>query len=240
MRTMKCSLASAALLTAGIAVPMPCWGQAGLSGQASAAAPASPVWIHEGGTLELPSRNQVSPSQADQGTPPEEPPVAVPSVGDAADYQNQKAALPHPLPYLGLSVQYLTVDDDPRAKVRGFEVVGVDPNSPAEQAGIRAEGGLNAMGATGATVGQLAPPLDLIVMPLLKKAGKLGNTGDLIIAIDDNLILTPDDLRNAIAALRPGDVIYFTILRPHNDGTHETLKLPVKLGAPRPDTASAQ
>jgi len=85
----------------------------------------------------------------------------------------------------------------------------------------------------GATAGALMPPLDLVVMPLLKKAGKLGADGDLIIAIDDNRVEAEDDLKNALQTLRPGDVIYLTVVRPHLDGMHETLKLPIKLGQPR-------
>ncbi len=137
------------------------------------------------------------------------------------------------LPYLGLAVQYIESNDVPGKEVRGLEVVGVDPNSPAEAGGIRARGRLTKLGASGATAGALMPPLDLVVMPLLKKAGKLGADGDLIIAIDDNRVEAEDDLKTALQTLRPGDVIYLTVVRPHLDGMHETLKLPVKLGVPR-------
>ncbi|HJU28857.1 MAG TPA: PDZ domain-containing protein, partial [Candidatus Binataceae bacterium] len=85
---------------------------------------------------------------------------------------------------------------------------------------------------TGATAGALMPPLDLVLMPLLKKSGQLGATGDLIVAIDDKRVLGPDALRNALDAAKPGDTLYLTIKRPRSDGSDETIKLPVKLDRP--------
>jgi S1-C subfamily serine protease len=70
-------------------------------------------------------------------------------------------------------------------------------------------------------------------MPLLKKAGKLGADGDLIVAIDDNRVEDADALETALQALKPDDTLYLTIVRQHQDGQHETLKLPVKVDAPR-------
>jgi S1-C subfamily serine protease len=137
------------------------------------------------------------------------------------------------MPYLGLSVQYIMTEGPDGREVHGLEVVGVDPNSPAEEAGFRAQGSPTKLGASGATAGALMPPLDLIVMPLLKKAGDLGQTGDLIVAIDDNRVSAPDDLRTVLETLKPGDVIYFTLVRLKQNASPETLKLPVKLGAPR-------
>lgn len=194
----------------------------------------------QGGTLEVPTRRpQAQPTDAN-AQPLEQAPVAVPTLGTAQDYQNSHAPKASDnggkdasaLPYLGVSVQFIVADDSSQKRVQGFEIVSVDPQSPAEAAGLRPRRTLSPLAATGTTVGQLAPPFDLIVMPLLKKAGKLGADGDLIIAIDDNLVLTPDDLRTALASSKSGDIIYLTVLRPHPDGSHETLKLPVKLGGP--------
>lgn len=95
------------------------------------------------------------------------------------------------------------------------------------------------MGATGATAGALMPPLDLVVMPLLEKSGQLGAPGDLIIAIDDQRIESEVDLQNVLDASKPGDTIYFTVVRPIQGGSHETLKIPVKLGDPSQAIANA-
>jgi hypothetical protein len=135
-------------------------------------------------------------------------------------------------PYLGMSVQYVETHSTPGHDVQGLEVVSVDPDSPAENAGLRGRGEMTKLGATGATAGALMPPLDLIVMPLLKKSGQLGGVGDLIVAIDDKRVTGDADLQTALDAAKPGDMIYFTIKRPLRDGSQQTLKLPVKLGQP--------
>jgi S1-C subfamily serine protease len=114
--------------------------------------------------------------------------------------------------------------------VHGLEVVGVDSNSPAERSGLRGRGTMTKLGASGATAGALMPPLDLVVMPLLKKSGQLGEGGDLIVAIDDKRIDSEADLETELDMLKPGDTIYFTIERARRDDSRETLKIPVKLG----------
>src|SRR5229473_5166392 len=232
-RVLVAAIAGAALLIAG---------SNGLAQTGATRSPASADAASDrvGGTLEVPPRISAPPSAPeDQAEPtsPESANVAPDSdqVGDTLaptpSLSNNAAAVR--LPYLGLAVQYIESNDVPGKEVRGLEVVGVDPNSPAEAGGIRARGRLTKLGASGATAGALMPPLDLVVMPLLKKAGKSGADGDLIIAIDDNRVEAEDDLKTALQTLRPGDVIYLTVVRPHLDGMHETLKLPVKLGQPR-------
>ena len=49
------------------------------------------------------------------------------------------------------------------------------------------------LGATGATAGALMAPLDIVMMPLLKKSGQLGQTGDLILEIDDQRVTDQAD-----------------------------------------------
>ena len=198
-----------------------------------------------GGTLEVAPRFPAPPPP--EAPPPEQavPPPDGASPGPAQDANptGDTGGTPAPptdntaaavqLPYLGLSAQYIVANDVPGKEVRGLEVVAVDPNSPAEVAGIHGRGKMTKLGATGATAGELMAPLNIIVMPLLKKAGELGDDGDLIIAIDDNRVGSDDDLKTVLQNAKPGDVLYLTVVRPHLDGQHETLKLPVKLGLPR-------
>jgi hypothetical protein len=190
------------------------------------------------GTLDV-SPRIAAPPPVSASTPAAEPPLPadMPGVAPADLY-----GAPEPdagdadagkLPYLGIAVQYIVSNDTPGREVHGLEVVGVDPASPAEQAGLHGRGQLTKLGASGATAGALFAPLDLIIMPLLKRAGDLGEDGDLIIAIDDNRVESESDLKNALAALKPGDVIYLTLVRQHQGGAHETLKLPVRLAPPR-------
>jgi hypothetical protein len=151
---------------------------------------------------------------------------STPAPDNGSSAANQKR------PYLGASVQYIYSDDRPGRVVQGLEVVSVDPKSPAERAGLHGRGAMTKMGATGATASVLAPPLDLVLMPLLRRAGSLGATGDLIIAIDDQPVQSDKDLGNALAALKPGDTVYFTLARTMPDNSHKTYKIPVKLGDP--------
>lgn len=135
-------------------------------------------------------------------------------------------------PFLGIGVQYIVSRDTPGRKVHGLKVVSVDANSPAQRAGLRPRGGLTELGATGATAGELMAPLNLVVMPLLKKSGQLGESGDLIVAIDDKRVDSESDLGDELDESKPGDTIYFTVVRMGKDGKQETLKIPVKLGEP--------
>ncbi|MBV8453723.1 MAG: PDZ domain-containing protein [Deltaproteobacteria bacterium] len=138
------------------------------------------------------------------------------------------------LPYLGVAVQRIESHSTPDRNIEGLEIVSVDPDSPAEHAGLKGRGGMTKLGASGATAGALMAPLDIALMPLLKKTGQLGQTGDLIVAIDDRRVAGEADLETALGDLKPGDTIYLTVIRLANDGPHKTIKIPVKLGNPAP------
>jgi S1-C subfamily serine protease len=142
-------------------------------------------------------------------------------------------AVPHqPLPYLGLSVQHIESHSTPGRDIEGLEIINVDPDSPAARAGLKGRGGMTKLGASGATAGALMAPLDIALMPLLKKTGQLGRTGDLIVAIDDRRVIGDADLETALGESKPGDTIYLTVVRLATDGARQTLKIPVKLGDP--------
>jgi len=205
------------------------------SGDPQAAQPPAdaPALYQSAPTLEVPPR-LVAPPPPPPSTQDQAPDNAASSgtgaLGSPSDYASANSTPKRP--YLGLSIQYIQSDSTPGRDVRGLEVVSLDPNSPAERAGLRARGSMTELGASGATAGNLLPPLDLVFMPLLKKSGQLGLPGDLIIAIDDKRIEGEVDLQDALDSSKPGDTIYFTIVRSAQDGSHETMKIPVKLGDP--------
>ena len=161
-------------------------------------------------------------------TEPELPPV--PTVGPPSSMVSKDYR--QPLPYLGICVQRIESHSAPGREVEGLEIVSVDPDSPAEYAGLKGRGAMSSLGASGATAGALMPPLDIALMPLLKKTGQLGQTGDLIIAIDDRRVTSEADLETALGDAKPGDMIYLTVVRLANDGVRKTIKLPVRLGNP--------
>jgi S1-C subfamily serine protease len=147
------------------------------------------------------------------------------------------ASNPRPaLPYLGISVQRIESHSTPGRDIVGLEIVSVDRDSPAEHAGLKGRRGMTKLGATGATAGALMAPLDIVTMPLLKKAGQLGQTGDLILAIDDRRVASEIDLETALEDSKPGDTIYLTVTRVVRDGAYQTRKIPVKLGSPMQST----
>jgi S1-C subfamily serine protease len=142
-----------------------------------------------------------------------------------------------PLPYIGMSVIYTVAIRDGQ-QVSGLEVTEVDPNSPAERAGLKIPAPRSTLGATGETTGELLGPLDAALKPLLVKTGQLGEDGDLIVAIDDHRVTSDSDLPDRLARLHPGDIIYLTVLRQQRGGAYKSVKVPVTLGLPKEARAS--
>jgi hypothetical protein len=183
-----------------------------------------------------------TPSSAPADSAPVDNPA--PSQGEAVSASQQAPATPHP--YLGIAVQAVYSTDrssgpTPTVEVTGLEIVSVDRNSPAAIAGLRGRTKMTSMGESSATVSALVPPLELLMVPLLKKAGSLGQGGDVIVAIDDRRVISSFDLQAELETLKIGDVIYLTITRMMADGSQKTLKLPIKLGdAVQSATAAAE
>jgi PDZ domain-containing protein len=199
-------------------------------------------------TLEIAPRIAPSPPapEAPSPAPASDTPDtdAASSQGAAANPSQQAPAAPHP--YLGIAVQTAYSTDRSSGpvvgmEVAGLEVVSVDRNSPAAIAGLRGRTQMTSIAESSATVGSLVPPLELLMVPLLRKAGSLGQGGDLIVAIDDRRVVSDFDLESELQTLKPGDVIYLTITRTIADGSQKTLKLPIKLGdAAQAATAAAE
>ena len=130
----------------------------------------------------------------------------------------------HHRPYLGIDLEY-TTQCYLGMEEHGFEVVNVYPNSPAARAGLVARtestpaGDLKALGSI------LLLPIAPITFPLLRKSGALGTGGDLIIAVDDVRVRTPEEIRYALGHLKPGDTAYITVIRPLVGGYHRTMRI---------------
>ena len=130
----------------------------------------------------------------------------------------------HHRPYLGIDMEdttecYLGVEE------HGFEVVNVYPNSPAARAGLVARTGSTPAGDLGALGSVLLLPIAPIIFPMLRKSGALGTGGDLIVAVDDVRVRTPDEFHHALGHLKPGDTTYITVIRPLAGGYHRTLRI---------------
>ena len=229
--------AAAALMAAAPVLAQTGVGREAAEPQANQPPADAPAANQSAPTLEVPPRFSPPPPASTSGS--ESTDDASSQDANGGSTTDTSPPISEKRPYLGLSVQFIRSDATPGREVRGLEVVGVDADSPAERAGLHARGTMTKVGATGATAGALMPPLDLLVMPLLEKSGQLGAPGDLIIAIDDQRIESEVDLETVLDASKPGVTVYFTVVRTIQDGSHETLKIPVKLGDPNPAVANA-
>lgn len=140
-------------------------------------------------------------------------------------------------PYLGIVVED-TLKTYGGQEEHGLEIVTVDSNSPAEQAGLKGRGDITPLGAAGVTAGALLGPLSMAVIPLLNKSGQLGKDGDLIVAVDDRRVHSEFDFSDELRKLKPGDTIYLTVVRPSAHGGRQTLKIPVKVGGQSSEAAA--
>jgi len=156
-------------------------------------------------------------------------------------YQGAMAKPPTPpakSPYLGFVVEDTLKNYDGQEE-HGLEIVTIDPDSPAEHAGLKGRGSVTPIGAAGVTAGALLGPLSMAVLPLLHKSGQLGKDGDLIVAVDDRRVHGEFDFRDELAKLKIGDTIYLTVIRSTDQGGHQTLKIPVKVGGQTSEEAIA-
>lgn len=127
-------------------------------------------------------------------------------------------------PYLGIELEYST-QCYLGMEEHGFEVVSVNPNSPASRAGLIGRTASTPAGELKALGSVLLGPVALVTFPLLRKSGALGTDGDLIVAVDDVRVRTEDEIRHALDHLKPGDTTYITVIRPLPGGYHRTMRI---------------
>ena len=125
--------------------------------------------------------------------------------GNGHGYRNQ----PHARPYLGITVQYVSKCYN-GGEEHGLEVLTIDPNSPASQAGLQARSGMSAIGAAVTTLTGILPGGSILTTKALATSGAMGQGGDLIVAVDGNRVRDQSDLENAMSQLKPGDTMYLT------------------------------
>lgn len=198
-------------------------------------------------TLEIAPRI-APPMDAAPDTAPAAPPAdsrrddtnaATAPADNANDAATDAASVNQNRPYLGMTVQAIYAKDQPGQIIAGLEIISVDPGGPAARAGLHGRTKMTSLGESGATASALLPPLDIVMIPLLKRAGSLGRGGDLIVAIDGRRVNDNLDLQTALATLKPGDTIYLTVMRTMPDRSLRTLTLPLKLGAAADAMATA-
>jgi hypothetical protein len=131
-------------------------------------------------------------------------------------------------PYLGMTLEYST-QCYLGMEEHGFEVMSVYPDSPADRAGLHGRRPMGAVGTVSALAATMMGPGALVAIPLLRRAGALGEYGDLVVAVDDQRVRSQKELASALGRLRPGDTTYVTIIRPLPGGSHRTMRIAMHL-----------
>ena len=175
------------------------------------------------GVQEIPGGRNFNPGENNASVEPNFLPKTENGTG------NGDSNRPHPRPYLGITVQY-TTQCYLGMEEHGLEVLTIDPNSPAAQAGLRARSGMSAIGAAVSTLTGILPGGSILANKALGSSGAMGQGGDLIVAVDDRRVRDQSDLESAMARLKPGDTMYLTVVRPEGN-SHKTIKIAVRVGA---------
>jgi hypothetical protein len=184
---------------------------------------------------EIPGDRNFNPSEDTSSIEPSFRPGTENGTGDIGGNVNGNGDSnhPHARPYLGITVQYAT-QCYLGGEEHGLEVLTIDPNSPAAQAGLQARSGMTAVGAALTTLSGILPGGSILATKALGGTGAVGQGGDLIVAIDDKRVRDQSDLESAMARLKPGDTMYLTVIRPDGFGdhvAHKTIKIAVHVGA---------
>jgi S1-C subfamily serine protease len=120
--------------------------------------------------------------------------------------------------YLGI-----TYDTSPSCRYpAGVRVTGMFEGSPAQRAGLRADGKVQWQHAI---AGLLAlSPAALLAIPLIMSADKDSGPGDIVLAVDGERVRRREEFEQTMRRFEPGDVVYFSVLR-----RGSILQVPVKL-----------
>jgi S1-C subfamily serine protease len=97
--------------------------------------------------------------------------------------------------------------------VTGIKVISVDPKGPAAKAGLQSERmiGRTALTAALAVGGMVFPPA--IFMAILVSQGDVGESHDLIIAVDGERTRNVADLQDALSREGGGEIVYLVVVR---------------------------
>ena len=196
-------------------------------------APQPGLMAPKPGVQEIPGGRNFNPGENNTSIEPNFRQKTENGTGDIGSQDNGDSNRLHRRPYLGITVQYTTKCYQ-GGEEHGLEVLTIDPNSPAAQAGMQARSGMSAVGAAVSTLSGIIPGGSILANKALSSSGEMGHGGDLIVAVDDKRVRDQSDLESAMARLKPGDTMYLTVIRP--DGSderapHRTIKIAVRVGA---------
>ncbi len=172
--------------------------------------------------LNLPQDSSAAHPQMIEVPPPQPaPPAALQSElageQEKVDVSRNGLLAGHPA-YLGI-----TYDTSPSCRYpAGVRVKGMFEGSPAQRAGLRAEGKVRWYHAL---TGLLAiSPVAPLAIPLIMSADKDSGPGDIILAVDGERVRKREEFEQTMGRFQPRDVVYFSVLRKGS-----ILQVPIKL-----------
>ena len=117
------------------------------------------------------------------------------------------------VPPLGMKLRMERRALESGKEVEGLLIVDITPGSPAAAAGLRANSQTARNILQGAAVvATLVFPPAMLAIPIAA-AVPLGETDDLIIAVDASRVSNFLDFENQMSDVQPGEIVYFTIIR---------------------------
>jgi S1-C subfamily serine protease len=114
---------------------------------------------------------------------------------------------------LGINVMNGSAELEGRGEVSGVKIVSVQPGSAAANAGMRGghSGLASAMTAGFFVAGMVFPPA-MLGAAIVQSSG-VGESHDLIIAVDGQRTRNTQEFSDALAEATPGELIYVVLLR---------------------------
>ena len=207
----------------------------GISAQPGSSSSANPGMAHQGGndaTLEISPQTGIKPPSGSSDEIPANrefrPGDDTSSIDREFRPREQDNGGGHSPSCLGITVNYTSYCFK-GAEEHGLEITSIDSNSPAAKSGLKATAEKSGVTAAAETASAILPFLQMVTNPLLEKAD-MANRGDMIVAIDDQRVRSQADLDDAMAKAKPGDTLYFSVIRPLPNGDHKTMKIAVNIG----------
>jgi S1-C subfamily serine protease len=150
------------------------------------------------------------------------PPGINPEVRSLREYQNQS----DPLLRLGMKLREARCELKHGKDVKGLLIVQITPGSPAANAGLHAYRQTTRIILEGAVViAAVVFPPALFAIPIFATI-PLGETSDLIIAVDASRVKNFNDFEDQMHDVEPGEIVYLTVVR---DGSRRQVPVMVPL-----------